>query len=206
FSVGGLVGAGLGGAVARAGVGPLSHFLAASVLLIALSAGVARGLPRASAPAGRGPVLARPTWSLAALGVLAFCALLGEGAIADWSAVFLREALAADAAGAAAGYAAFSLTMALVRLRGDALTSQLGPSRLLRLDGALAVAGLLSALLARQPLLAVAGFACVGLGLATVFPVVVSSASRHGGGAVASSIAAVTTMGYVGYLCAPPLI
>ena len=205
FSIGGLAGAGLGGIVAGFGIAPLPHFLATALSLIILTLAVARWLPRAPAPTERGPSFARPTWSLAALGVIAFCALLAEGSVADWSAVYLSEILAASAAVAAAGYAAFSLTMALVRLLGDALTHRLGALRLLLLDGALAMVGLLIVLLAKQPIMGVVGFACLGLGLATIFPVLVSAAARDSN-AVASSIAAVTMMGYLGFLLGPPMI
>ena len=78
---------------------------------------------------------------LVVLGIVAFCVMMGEGAMADWSAIFLRDTKGADEGGAAAGYAAFSVAMALVRFSGDALARRLGPARIVRYGSGMAVAG-----------------------------------------------------------------
>src|SRR5262249_25579457 len=139
------------------------------------------------------------------LGLLAFCALLVEGAIGDWSAVYLRDSLGTSAAIAAMGFAAFSLAMALGRLAGDALARRLGGPRLLRVSGSLAAVGLSVALVVGQPSIAVLGFGLVGLGMANLIPVLFSAAGRTGAHA-GTAIAAVATAGYLGYLAGPPLI
>ncbi len=207
FSVGGLVGAATGGAVASTGIAPLPHFAVAgaSLCVIVLLASVLL-LSEVESEAGGGPLFSLPTPSLAGLCLIAFCALLSEGAIGDWSAVYLRRDLGTGAGLAASGYAVFSMTMAGGRLIGDKVNELIGPVALVRLSGALTVLGMVIGLLAEGPAAAIVGFAFVGAGLATVFPVMVSAASRDGSMPSSSAIAAVTSAGYSAFLVGPPLI
>ena len=125
--------------------------------------------------------------------------------MADWSAVYLSTALETGPGFAAAGYAAFSLTMATGRLFGDRLAEALGPATLVRLGGIIAAAGLAAGLLLAAPAAALVGFAGVGLGLSVVFPTALGAAGRADGGA-GPAIAAVSTAGYLGFLVGPPTI
>ncbi|MEA3207214.1 MAG: hypothetical protein QOE70_271 [Chthoniobacter sp.] len=215
FSVGGLVGAALGGLVAAAGVAPATHFFGAALLLAAstaifafprlLEAGEAQARELLAGLEDR-PKFAWPPRALLALGAVAFCVMMGEGAMADWSAVFLRQAAGATDAVAAAGYAAFSIAMALGRLSGDRLSTRFGPVMLVRAGGAIAAAGLGSALIFAQPALALLGFAAVGAGFATVVPQVFSAAGSTPGMASGPALATTTTIGYFGFLIGPPAI
>ena len=208
FSFGGLAGASLGGLVASAGVDPLPH-LAAVAVLCATAAAVAYGalLPASADAADEGaPAFARPTRALMGLGVISFCVLLGEGAMSDWSAVYLDGTLRTGPGFAAAGYAAFSLTMAFGRLFGDGLAERLGHVRLVRACGALAAGGLGVALLVGHPVFALVGFACAGAGFSVVFPAALSAAGRTEGMAAGPALAAVSTAGYTGFLVGPPTI
>ncbi len=167
----------------------------------------ARWLLPVAADADSGvPAFARPTRALLGLGVVAFCSALGEGAMADWSAVYLHSSLATSAAFAAAGYAGFSLAMTVGRLSGDRLTHRFGPVVLVRVGGLLAAAGLGVALVVGRSVPAVAGFALVGAGLSLVAPLVYSRAGRTPGVSPAAALAAVATMGYTGFLLGPPII
>jgi fucose permease len=143
---------------------------------------------------------------MAALGLMAFCSLLAEGASGDWSAIYLHKSLGADAAFAATAFAAFSVAMAVGRLSGDWLTSRLGATQLLRSGGALAALGLTATLLLGRPALAVGGFGLIGLGLANVVPTLFSAAGRSRSLAPRVAIAAVASTGYAGLLAGPPLI
>jgi len=207
FSLGGLLGAAGGAAMAGATVAPGPHFL-----LFGLIAGVgcalvtSRLLRTRPAPRSNAPVFALPHRALLSFGVIAFCAHLTEGAMADWSAVYLRQVLAADSALAAIGFAAFSLTMTAARLAGDRFVTRIGPVRVLRLGGLTAATGLSCALLLGHPLVTLIGFACVGLGMATISPLVFSAAARTSSVPAGTAIAAVATMGYSGFLAGPPLI
>jgi hypothetical protein len=208
FSAGGLVGALAGGAVAGVGVPPLLHFAGAAVLFAGVVWIAGRMLLPAATDAGgeRAPTFARPSGALAALAVLGFCVLLSEGAIGDWSAIFLVQATGASPARAAWGFAAFSLAMTLGRTVGDAVTHRLGPVAVVRGGGVLAAAGLGLGLASTNLWISLAGFIAVGLGFACVFPSLVRAAARVGGTGGGAAIAAVATAGYTGYLAGPPLI
>lgn len=207
FSFGGLAGAALGGLLAWAGVGVMQHFLLATALFGAVALVASRFLLPAGEDAREsGPAFTRPNRALAALGVVALCALISEGAMADWSAVYLEDAIGSAPGLAAAGYAAFSLAMGVGRLTGDRLIELLGPVAMLRLGGGLAASGLAVALLVDQTALALVGFIGVGAGLATLFPITLSAAARAPGMAAGAGIAAMSSTGYFGFLVGPPLI
>lgn len=209
FSIGGLAGALCGGAFAAAGVAPLVHFAASAVILGGVGVVAVAHLRPAGAGSALPPVgviLARPPRRLFKLGFVAFCCLLAEGSIADWSAVYMRGSLDADAVVSSAGFAAFSLMMAVGRLTGDRLTERIGPVVSTRSGGALAALGLATTLAIHTPIAAVFGFACVGAGLATVLPTVLRAAASTPGVAPATGIAATSTVGYLGFLAGPPAI
>jgi len=204
FSAGGLAGAALGGVIAAMGIAANAHVVGAALLGSAVIF-IARPALVAVAPS-RSPTFVKPTRALLGLGVLAFCALLAEGAIGDWSAVYLMDSRAASQSVAAAGFAVFSLAMAAGRFGGDHVARWLGAVRLLRLSGGLAAVGLSFALLVRDPTLGVGGFGAVGLGVANLIPVLFSAAGRANRIAPGHALSAVATTGYVGYLAGPPLI
>lgn len=207
YSLGGLTGSFMGGLIAARGVAPLPHFLVVSLLSIILALFATRFLLSASTDAQRaGVAFARPTRALLILGLVAFCVVLGEGAMADWSAVYLNSTLHTGAGLAAAGYAAFSIVMATGRGLGDRLTSRLGPATMVRLGGLVAAAGLTLALVVTWVPLALLGFALVGAGFSIIFPLTISAAGRISQQASATAIATVATCGYVGFLVGPAAI
>jgi MFS family permease len=207
FSLGGLAGAALGGFAADLGIPAPAHLaLVALVAGVATAGSVTAMLPAGADAAPEHAAFSRPSRPLVVLGIVAFCVLFGEGAMADWSAVYLRDVARAGPGEAAAGYAAFSLMMAAGRAVGDGLTERLGPTRLVAGAGALAALGLAAALAVGTPWAAVAGFGLVGAGLSVVFPTVLATAGRLPGTAPGPAIAAVSTFGYTGFLAGPPLI
>lgn len=208
FSFGALTGAGAGALLAAADVEPAAH-LAGVAIVTAVAVIVATSAVLAPEPLDERrstPLLARPSRRLGALGALAFCVLLAEGSVADWSAIYLRESIGSSQAIAAIGLAAFSLAMGVGRLAGDGIAVAVGPSALAGSGALLAAAGLGVALAAHRPVATIAGFAAMGLGLATVFPLVVSAAASRPGVAPGPAIAAVSTTGYAGFMVGPPLI
>ena len=214
WSVGGLAGAVLGGAMAQHGVGLSAHFLGVALGALGFKALFFSGLSRAgevptAAPgreAGRSPVFVRPPRALYGLALIAFSVFLMEGAVADWSALYLRETLGAGPAMGATGYALFSLCMAAGRFGGDRLLERYPATALIRRGSGLALAGLAVALLMPLPAAALPGFALLGLGLSTLFPTVMSRAARHPRVPASLGIAAVTTTGYTGFLLGPGMI
>jgi fucose permease len=206
FSVGGLLGASSAGLIAGAGVSPFPHLLAVALILLILVAVANRPLLDVRAATEGVPVFAIPPRPLLGLGLLSFCVLFGEGAVADWSAVYLENVLGATPAIAATGYAASSLAMAAMRFAGDALTVQFGAERLVRVGGLVAGLGMTGGLLIGTVPAAVIGFACVGAGLAVAFPIALGAGGRTPGLASGTAIGAVATAGYTGLLVGPPLI
>jgi MFS family permease len=203
FSLGALAGAAVGGIVAAAGVGVVAHLWTAAALGAAMGIVAVRFLlPPSADAAPEGPLLARPTRALAGIGVFAFCVLLSEGAVNDWAAVYLDDDLDSGEGLAAGGLAAFSLTMGVGRLAGDRLTEALGPVRLARGGAGLAALGMASALAGTEPAMAIAGFAAMGLGLAALFPLALRAAAGRGE-TPGPAVAAVSAVGYCGFLAGP---
>lgn len=207
FSVGGLLGAAIAAFSLAWNVPPSVHMAIIALVLVAIViVGVPHLLRAEPSQEAGGATLALPRGPLLGLGVLAFFCLVAEGAMADWSAVYLRDRLGTDAAFAAAGYAAFSVAMAAGRFGGDALRARTGAVLLVRASALLAALGLGVALLVAQPVAALLGFACVGLGLANIVPILFTAAGRTAGVASEIGIAAVASFGYFGFLIGPPLI
>jgi fucose permease len=185
----------------------LPHFGAICALVAILGIAACRPmLPAAAEGGAAGPGFARPSLALLLPGLVALAGLLSEGAVADWSAVYLSKSLGAGTSMAAAAFAAFSLAMAAGRFSGDWLVGHLSGDTVVRAGGALAAIGLGLTLVIGHNLVAVLGFAMVGAGLSCVFPVVLSAAARVPGLPPSAAIAAVCTVGYLGFLVGPPLI
>ena len=204
FSLGGMVGAAMGGLAASRHVPPVVHLPAAASALAVAVFFAARGLlvTEASVESRRlGRIALRP---LAGLAVVAFCVLLGEGAVADWSAVYLNRFTGQGMA--ASGYAIFSFMMAAGRFTGDRMRAHLGAVAMVRWGSALSAAGLGAALAAGSVIPALIGFACAGLGWATVFPITCGAAGHKSGSRPEAGVAAVTATGFFAFLISPPLI
>ncbi|MFE7356459.1 MFS transporter [Streptomyces sp. NPDC057543] len=210
FSLGGMVGAGLGGLVAG-GLSPATHlFVLTGVgLLVTVAAGPALLRIPAPGPASTADTAAVPRPAGRArrmvllFGVIALCTAYGEGALADWGALHLEQDLHAHPGVAAAGYSLFALAMTAGRLSGTALLERLGQTRTLVTGGATAAAGMLLGSLAPTTWSALLGFAVTGLGLANIFPVAVGRAGELAG---PGGVAAASTLGYGGMLLGPPAI
>ncbi|MEN9616223.1 MAG: hypothetical protein RL022_1645 [Chloroflexota bacterium] len=163
-------------------------------------------LPSAPRHAETTRSVARLTPALLALGAIAGLSLLVEGAVADWSGIYLRTTLEMTPASAGLAFGAFSVTMATARLLGDRVAARFDPRTVLASGAVLSGLGVLTAVAIPNPVLAVGGFALCGVGIGTIFPIALSAASRLPGQTPGAAIAAVATMGYAGFLAGPPLI
>jgi MFS family permease len=208
FSVGGIAGAASGGFLASHGVDVQPHLAGIGLICFIATLVIARLLlPRAAehehadAPA----LTLRAPWPIVLLGIIAFCAMLTEGAMSDWTAVYLRD-IGAGAGLAASGYALFSITMAIGRLSGDRAIDALGGRRLIRIGGVVAAGGILLAMVLHTVPAALIGFGLVGIGVATIAPIVYSTAGRSRLIPPGTAIAAATTIGYLGFMAGPPVI
>ena len=126
--------------------------------------------------------------------------------MADWSAVYLNSTLKSGVGLAAAGYAAFSIVMALGRILGDRLTNRLGSQTMVRLGGLIAALGLTLALVFAWVPLALLGFGMVGAGFSIIFPLTLSAAGYASKQSSGTAIATVASCGYVGFLVGPAVI
>ncbi len=205
WSFGGLAGSGGVALAVALGVDPRLEGLAASGVLWLAALVVTARLGSASAHSSHGPSGFRlPSRGVLLLGALCFLVMVTEGAMGDWSGIYLKDDLDAGASAAATGFAGFSLGMALARLGGDALARRWGSGRLLSGGMAVVSIALGTVLLVGEPVVAVLGFVLVGIGIANAVPLLFSAAGRVPPSS--PSLAAVFTLGYTGFIVGPPVI
>ncbi len=215
WSTGGLLGAATGGWAASHHVALLPHFACAAALALLLKAVILPALMESplpsAAPSDTSPDAAFATRSgfslaLIGLGAMSFSAFMAEGAIADWSALYLRDHLGTSPGLAVAAFGAFCFFMAIVRFTGDWLLTRWSPLRLIATSAAICLGGMLLALASTTPFPAIAGFAITGIGLACIFPTLMSVAARLPGVAAPTGITTVAATGYTGFLLGPAII
>ncbi|CAM2139075.1 MFS transporter [Pararobbsia alpina] len=212
FSLGGLAGAAAGGFALSHGMAPALHFALASAvgaIIILISRPYLLphvGLPETSDGDMHAHARAKARRGVLALGILALVALIAEGAMYDWSTVYMRDVVHATTGMASAAYAAFSGGMSIGRFSGDAVRARVDDGRLVVGSGLLASGGMLLGLLVPMPLVALAGFALMGLGLSNMMPVMFLAAARVPGLHAAEGVARVAAMAYIGLLIGPVLI
>jgi MFS family permease len=204
WSVGGLVGAAAASALLAA-ASDLAQALALSAAIAVLFVACQHHLVplhrHIHETSQRRLAFGRLNMTLAVLAALAFSA---EGAVRDWSSLFLAGDLGAGIERAAWGYAAFSATMALCRLTGDWLRVRFGERNVVVTSAIVAVIGFVLGIASDDLAAAVAGFALVGIGLSNIVPILVSAAGRDA--APGPSIAFVVSFGYAGFLASPPIL
>ena len=206
FSLGGIAGAAIVSLGLRAGMSLGACAALIAVAMAALASAEQRHLVPDLAGTEGATLTIVPRAAVLLLGALCFMSFLGEGAVLDWSAVFLREHRRVDVSLAGFGYAAFSVAMTVCRLTGDGLTHRFGSRQMLRIGGALACIGFLAAALLPWTTAALAGFVVVGIGAANIVPVLFSGAGRVPGVPPGIALATVTTIAYAGLLLGPALI
>ncbi|MGW3953772.1 MFS transporter [Streptomyces sp. NPDC004752] len=209
YSVGGLLGALLGSAAAHLGIPPLTHLAAVAVAIGAAVWVTSGALLDAEEPlsgtdtgAGQG----RWTAAIVLLGAIALCSFVGEGAVENWSTVYLRDSLGASPGAAGLGYAGCMAAMTVVRLCGDRLVLRLGPVLVLRVGSLMAATALTAGIVLGGQEAAIAGFTLFGAGVALIAPVAFSAAGNLPGIPSAVAISRVTGIGYLAFVAGPPLI
>ena len=205
FNLGGFAGAAGGSIAVAVGASPRVHFVSAALLLVGIGLIASTRLLADGRSETVGALFVRPSRTLAVLAAVSFCVLLAEGAMADWSALFLSSETGASASRAALGFAAFSAAMTAGRLAGDTITERFGRAMVVRWGGATATLGLVASITTGTPVVAIAGFALTGIGLAATFPLALSAAAVQDG-PPSTNIAAVSTAGYSGFMVGPPMI
>jgi MFS family permease len=206
WSLAGFTGAGIGTFMIGKGVIPQQHFI---IILVVIIAGViysSRYLNNDKGAADQGPVFVMPDRSLIKLGIIAFCSMMCEGAMFDWSVIYFKKVVLAQNAWIGAGYTAFMLTMASGRFIADWFAHRFGLKRTLQVSGSLTTIGLLIAVLFPYLPSAIGGFLLVGFGVSSVVPMIYSVAGKSKTMSPGVALAAVSTIGFIGFLIGPPVI
>ena len=204
------LGAGAGALFSKFDVTLLSH-----LTLVAVSGGLAclvaafyliDDTPEEEEEKEKGGGFVLPTKAILPLGIVAFCCMSGEGAMADWSAIFMNKVVGESEYFSAIGYGVFATGMTIGRVFGDGISEKIGKYKLLIYNSLCAVSGLAIVLLFATTWTTLIGLFLVGLGLATIVPIVYSSAGNMKNVEPSVGIAMATTIGYAGFFVGPPTI
>lgn len=209
FSVGGMAGAAVASAMLRAGWAPGLQLVLVGGGVALLGLGAARWMLDAHPRPASGEPQSHFVWPrglLLLIGLLIFTGMTAEGVMYDWCVLYLHQELSMAQSQAGLGFAVFSAAMAASRFGGDALRARFDEFTLLTGGATLAAASMALVLLIGHPVIALAGFAFVGMGLALVVPILYSASTRVPGVSRAAAIASVSSIGYAGFLIGPPAI
>ena len=210
FSVGMALGAWCGALFADLGFDLSYHFSAVVVVSIMGAFWVSRNLiydkPAPQSKTDDGPLFRIPTKALIGIGVIAFCCMMGEGAMSDWTVNYMENIVGSTKTLAPIALSAFATAMTLGRIFGDRIRAKYGDTNLIMAGGITASIGLGLAVIFPEPYVAICGFFLVGLGLSTIVPIAYSIAGNSKDLPSGVGLAMVTTVGYAGFLFGPPII
>ncbi|RWR01327.1 MFS transporter [[Pantoea] beijingensis] len=206
FSIGGIVGAGLISALLWLGLPPLQSVLMVSALIALLFLACHKHLLNQRLHQSGTPLFVVPRGWVLFLGALCFILFLTEGAVLDWSAIFLTHIQGLPASQAGLGYAIFSIAMTIGRLSGDRIVHRFGSVSVLLCGSLCAAAGLLLAVSVQHGMVSLAAFLLIGFGASNSVPVLFSAAGKQEVMPVNLAISAMTTIGYAGILAGPALV
>lgn len=207
WSLAGFTGAVTGTFFVSKGLSPIIHFsivCAVAVILVLISYKFT--LPHDIGQRQSKKVFVMPDKRILVLGLIGFCSLICEGAMSDWSGIYFKKIVEAPASIITLGYVAFTSSMALGRFIGDWLVTKLGSKRMLQISGCIITTGLLLAVIFPYLLTATTGFFFVGFGVSSVVPIVYGLAGKSTTMSAGAALAAVSTIGFLGFLIGPPLI
>ena len=208
FSIGMMVGAVGGSLFTKFGAGLFVHFITISSvsLMVVFAARYYLIHDKPQRKIDEGPAFRLPNAAMVSIGIIAFCSMLGEGAMADWSTNYMENIANADPALAPLGLSAFALAMTIGRLFGDGARLRFGDRALMIACGLVASAGLSVAIIFIHPFAVIAGLFIVGIGLSAIVPIAYSIAGHTKDLPPGVGLAMVTTVGYSGFLFGPPII
>ena len=205
WSLGAGIGAGLGSLLAYYEVAYKNHFSLTSIIIffVALSVAFVPFKSQKNKKVTKSPFISIPKGSLLPVAIITFFASLSEGAVADWSAIFLKSVASLNDGSAALGFTVFSVCMFSMRLMGDRISFKLGPSNAARYSGLVALTGSIILLISNSFLLLLLGFGFIGLGIAVIIPLAFSRAGNDKNISQGTAIASIATLGYGGMLLGP---
>lgn len=205
FSLGGMTGAATSGLFIWLAVSPFLHLLFWSLLFAVLIPLASKHLLNSVEVQGEPKAFQIPSRAVLGLALIAFCIMMSEGGITDWSTIYIKEDLLASPETAGLGFAGFSAMMAIGRFLGDGLISKYGAGRLMILCCFISVIGLGLTLLQSEAF-AIAGFSLAGLGYSVIVPILFSRSAKVKGVTPSKGIASVASAGYIGLLVGPVVI
>jgi MFS family permease len=207
WSVAGFAGAALGTWMIGKSVPPLQHFIFVCLfVLIGIAIFAFYLVEKDKHTDKKSPVLALPDKSLLGLGLIAFCSMMVEGAMFDWSGVYFMNVIKVNSELTGIGYTTFMVAMAGMRFLADALAGRFGLRWILQTSGMLATAGLLLAVVLPHLIPSLLGFLLIGMGVSSVVPMVYSAAGKSKTMSAGMAITAVSSLGFMGFLIGPPLL
>lgn len=207
WSLAGFTAAGIGAFMIGKELIPLHHFLMiATLIMIGVAISYQFLLPDHKKNVTSTSLFVKPDKSLLILGIIAFCCMICEGAMFDWSGIYFQKVVQADKDWVGAGYTAFMCTMATGRFVADFVTSRIGFKKTLLFSGLLIATGLGIAVVFPYLLTSIIGFLLVGFGVSSVVPLVYSQAGKSQRLTPGMALAAVSSIGFLGFLFGPPII
>lgn len=207
WSTAGFAAAAIGTLVVSANIGTSWHFLVVSILLTSLCCYFFKdSVHQLPSPHERKGSFVWPDRTMLKFGLVTFASMACEGTMYDWAAIYLRKATGAADGMATAGYAIYMVSMTLGRFTGDRLANSIGIRNMLKYSGMLMFSGLLLAAALPYTYIAAFGFILVGFGVSCVVPMTFSMAGKVKNMSGGPAIAAVSTVGYFGFLIVPPVV
>jgi MFS family permease len=206
WSLAGFVGAGVGAFMIGREVDPKVHFTIMTAFIIISLFVCWRYLHNDKQPVQSGKVFVMPDKSLIILGLIAFCSMVVEGAMFDWTTIYFKKVIHANKDWEGAGFTVGMCFMAAGRFVADGFSHRFGLKRTLQVSGLFSMTGLLIAVIFPQLIPALIGFMLVGVGISSVVPMIYSAAGRSTTMQPGAAIAAVSTISFIGFLIGPPII
>ncbi len=207
WSAAGFVAAGFGTYMIGRGIVPITHFV---IITSLIASGVAASfhylVTDEKAPTSATRLFVKPDRALLQLGILAFCSMICEGTMFDWSGIYFQKVVQAEKSWVGAGYTAFMCAMATGRFVADRVANRLGFVKTIFLSGLLIASGLLTAVIFPFVFSSIIGFLLVGFGVSSVIPLVYSEAGKSKTISPGMALTAVSSVGFLGFLVGPPLI
>jgi predicted MFS family arabinose efflux permease len=207
WSLAGFTAAGIGALMIGENINPSNHFMMITgLILFGIAMSFHYLLPDEEKPTTGGRLFAKPDKTLLLLGIIAFCCMICEGAMFDWSGIYFQKVVRAEKSWIGAGYTAFMFTMATGRFMADRVAVQIGFKRTIQVSGLLIATGLGITVALPYLLSSIIGFLLVGFGVSSVVPLVYSEAGKSKTLSPGIALAAVSSIGFLGFLIGPPLI
>jgi len=210
FSIGMVLGAGIGALAAKLDVPLYYHLLAVDtiglVILIFASRYLIDDYASTKAESSDDAGFAFPTAAILPVAIIAFCGMTGEGSLIDWSALYMNEVVGSTTTISALAFGTFGVAMTIGRLFGDGFVDRLGSKKMLVYETILSFIGLSIVLAFPNQIIAFIGFFITGLGLSNIVPIAYSLAGNTPNVKPAVGIAMATTIGYAGFFIGPPVI